>query len=95
MMGVDYDLFWTLNPKSLQPFIKAFELKQKNNDTMAWQFGQYVRMAIASVLSKDGKYPQKPILSKDEVVAKQMSAEEIKARFMAHAQRINARFGKE
>lgn len=93
MIGVDYDLFWTLNPKSLSPFIKAFSLRQKYDDAMAWQAGVYVRMAIASSFSKDVKYPNKPLMDKAE--PKQMSADEIKRRFVAHAKLINSTLGKE
>ena len=93
MIGVDYELFWTLNPKSLSPFVKAFNLKQRYDDAMAWSNGAYVRMAIASSLSKNVKYPSKPLMSKGE--DKPMTSEEIKRRVMAHAQIINQKFKKE
>jgi hypothetical protein len=90
MIGVDYDLFWELNPKSLEPFIKAFQLKQRYEDAMNWNLGNYFRMAIASSMSKNAKYPNKPMLENKE--SKQhMSPEEIKKRFMAHAELLNAR----
>lgn len=95
MMGVNYDLFWKLNPKSLKPFVKAFELSLEHEDTVAWQLGSYIRMAIASCLDKNAKYPKHPIMDKSEPKLKPMSAEEIKARVMAHAQIINAKFRKE
>lgn len=63
MIGVDYDLFWTLNPKSLTPFNKAFILKQKYDDTVAWEYGNYVRLAILSCFDKEQKYPSKQLLS--------------------------------
>lgn len=94
MMGVDYDLFWTLNPKSLIPFVKAFNLKQEYDDAMAWKSGTYVRMAIASCLDKNIKYPKKPLMS-DYKNDKPMSSDEIKKRVMAHAELINTKFGKE
>ena len=28
-IGVDYGLFWRLTPKKLEPFLKAYESKQK------------------------------------------------------------------
>lgn len=94
MIGVDYELFWTLNPKSLSAFIKAFSLKQKYDDAMAWQAGMYIKLAIASSLGKDNKYPKKPFLE-NESEQKPMSQEEIKRRFMIHAQLINSKFRKE
>lgn len=93
MMGVNYELFWTLNPKSLVPFTKAFALKQKYDDSMAWKNGAYIRMAIASCLNKSAKYPTKPLM--DDQGDKPMSPEEIKRRVMAQAQLINSRFKKE
>lgn len=93
-MGVDYELFWTLNPKSLSPFVKAFSLKQEYNDTLAWQYGMYVRLAIGSSFSKDSKYPSKPLLTK-KVADTTMSPEEIKARVMAKMNKLNSQFGKE
>lgn len=93
MMGVDYELFWELNPKSLSPFIKAFNLKQIHNDTLAWQFGSYVKLAIGSSLCKEVKYPSKPLMSKSKT--KTMSPHEIRARVMDRVADINSRFGKE
>lgn len=76
MMGVNYDLFWTLNPKSLSPFIKAFSLKHEfdyeYDDRMAWLSGLYIRMAIASTLDKDSKYPEKPLSETMKVVDKKV-----------------------
>ena len=93
MIGVEYDLFWTLNPRSLQPFVKAFELKQKYDDSVAWQQGVYIQLAIASVLNKSAKYPTKPMMAK--TVERDMTAEEIKARVMSQMKVINSQFGKE
>jgi hypothetical protein len=88
MIGVDYDLFWKLNPKSLEPFIKAFSLKQKYDDTVAWYSGMYVKMAIASSFNKNAKYPNIPMTS--EKVEQEMPQEVIKARFLKHVEAINA-----
>lgn len=93
MIGVDYELFWTLNPKSLSPFIKAFELRQKYDDAMAWNIGKYVRVAIGSCLSKSVKYPVKPDLQNS--VTKEMSPQEIKSKMMEQMKIINTRFRKE
>lgn len=65
MVGVEYDLFWTLNPSSLNPFIKAFEMKRKaeseRDNVVAWQNGVYIQMAIASTLNKSFQYPKEPL----------------------------------
>lgn len=92
MIGVDYDLFWTLNPKSLEPFVKAFELKQKYDDMISWTNGLYVRMAIVSSLTKDAKYPKSPLSSltnEPEV----MDAEIIKAKMFRQMKLVNSQFG--
>lgn len=93
MIGVDYDLFWTLNPKSLTPFVKAFELKQKYDDMMAWTNGLYIRMAIASSLGKEAKYPKSPLSSLETKKKTNMSAEDIKAKMFRQMKIINSRFG--
>lgn len=89
MIGVDYDLFWTLNPKSLSPFIKAFDLQQKYDDALAWKQGAYIKVAIASALDKHTKYPDKPFSSKKEEVV--MTPQQIKEKMMATAEIINTR----
>ena len=65
MMGISYETFWHLNPKKLQPFEKAMELKQKASQNKlnltGWVHGLYVQHAIASCLSNGAKYPQKPL----------------------------------
>lgn len=93
MMGVDYELFWTLNPKSLSPFIKAFGLKQKHEDFMAWNLGNYVREAVASAFIKNAKYPTKP--HSEQSAPAEMTSDEIKSRVMQRAIALNARFEKE
>ena len=93
MIGVNYDLFWTLNPKSLSPFIKAFSLKQKYDDSIAWKHGLYVRMAIASSLGKNVKYPNKPFM--DDSTERVMTPQEIKERMLRQMKLVNSRFEKE
>lgn len=88
MIGVDYDLFWTLNPKSLSPFIKAFELKQDYDDELAWRLGAYVKVAITSSLG-DSNYPEQPFSKKR--TKKYMTPDEIKEKMMVNAEIINAR----
>lgn len=84
MIGVSYELFWGLNPKTMAPFIKAFELKKETDDFNAWQQGLYIRMAIASCLDAKAKYPELPVMQRQSnKIAKKditMSPEEIKAK---------------
>lgn len=90
MIGVDYDLFWTLNPKSLIPFVEAFKLKQQMQDVFAWEIGAYVRDAIASNFSKTHKYPHQP--HSMDLKAKEMPQEIIKERFLRDVSKINKKF---
>ena len=55
--GVDYKLFWHLNPRKLTPFRKAYE---KDTDFKAWLHGNYVAEAIACCFGKDHEYPSMP-----------------------------------
>lgn len=68
-MGLDIDLFWTLNPNRMKPFIEAFEDKRHEERDMcnlqAYLTGLYVQHAIASCLSKKAQYPDKPIDLRD------------------------------
>lgn len=93
MMGVDYGLFWTLNPKSLDPFTKAFSLRKKQEDMNAWNIGNYVRMAIASSFSNSVKYPDKPYTMTK--APREKTPEDIKEYVKQRAMAINSRFGKE
>ena len=97
MMGVNNEVFWTLNPKSLSPYVKAFELKQINEDRQAWLEGYYIQLAIASSFDKTKDYPKEPFMTK-KVVGKKMDAEnkmnKIKENFLATMVVINQNFTK-
>lgn len=97
MIGVEYNLFWTLNPKSLSPFIKAFELQQINEDRLCWQSGLYIRLAIASVMDSKVKYPSKPTIgidNSDSIVDENKKMNHIKQSFMENMVIINSQFKK-
>lgn len=101
MIGVDYELFWTLNPKSLAPFVKAFELKQQHEDTLAWVQGIYIKRAIVSAMNKEAKYPNKPMMEtytgKAKVVEETPEERQqfIKDMFLIRMETINSKFKKE
>lgn len=90
MIGVDYELFWSLTPKTLQPFIKAFDLKRKYDDTLNWQLGGYIRDAIGSSLNSKGKYPNKPYSMMNKNGEADMH--EIKSKFLNQMELINSKF---
>lgn len=96
MIGVDYELFWTLNPKSLSPFIKAFSLRMKYDDKVAWQHGIYVKLAIASSFNKNSKYPTSPSMSSIPVVETEKDKQnKIKEKMFQQMSLLNLRFGTE
>ncbi len=65
MIGVSYELFWTLSPPKLEPFIEAFKQKQiaKRDEInlAAWLNGAYVANAISACFGKNGQYPSEPM----------------------------------
>ena len=87
-IGVSYELFWHLNPKKLQPFFKAFELKEIREDQKMWAWwGSYGLSAFQTVIShmsaglsgkrSDAKYIDKPIMQKIRENNGEMTEEEI------------------
>lgn len=63
--GCSYELFWTLNPKKLKAFEKAYteKIEQENKvmDVMAWRIGAYVTRSIGAALDgRRSKYPEMP-----------------------------------
>ena len=95
-MGVGYDEFWYFTPSDLKPFVRAFEIKQGFMDDHIWGLGQYIQIAIGSMLSKDCKYPDKPFSKMDKNVLPEKKAEQemenIKSKFLARMELINTRF---
>jgi hypothetical protein len=63
--GCNYELFWHLNPRKLEPFFEAYRLKMKEQVTMqdsfAWLQGVYVRDAFLSCINKSVTYPKGPM----------------------------------
>lgn len=64
-VGIPYAIFWNLTPNKLKYVSKAYAEKTMRDlelaDSLEWRLGQYMTMAISSVLNKSGKYPKKPI----------------------------------
>jgi len=94
MIGVDYDLFWRLNPKSLSPFIKAFTLSRERESYTSWEIGKYVQIAIASAFNTKTKYPEQPfgVKTANKPKPDELPMEEIKARFLNQMELMNTRF---
>lgn len=88
LYGVPYELFWHLNPRKLEPFKMAYQKRLEIDNHNAWIQGQYIRLAIGSVLDgKKCKYPEEPLFAKEEG----LSSEE---KFLAWIEVYNANFDK-
>lgn len=84
-IGLDLDLFWRLNPRRMEPFLRMYEnkrteeLREKRefNNQLAYLTGRYVQAAIASCLSKGCEYPKQPydLRSAEEIAAWQATPE--------------------
>mgnify|MGYP007098933798 FL=1 len=46
----DYNTFWTLTPKTIQVFFKAYNMKRQEEIKMAWIQGRYFQQALASTV---------------------------------------------
>lgn len=88
LYGVPYELFWHLNPRKLEPFKTAYQKKLEIDNQNAWLQGQYIRLAVGSVLDgKKCKYPKEPFNTGDD--GDKVSAE---ADFMDWIAAFNAGF---
>ena len=92
---MQYRDFWSLNPRRLEAFVKAYrqrmELQAKLDNQNAWLHGQYVAYAVAACLSKKAKYPKQPFAFAGEDSQRERM-ERIKANMMSFAIRHNAAF---
>ena len=50
-MGVSEERFWKLNPRTIKPYVKAYEIRANNKDTEMWQMGLYFHQALSSVMA--------------------------------------------
>lgn len=68
-IGVDYNLFWSLNPKRLKPFLEANKLKLKQQNEFMWLQGMYIFDAVSVAIynnfkdkgKKSMEYLQEPL----------------------------------
>ena len=93
---MDYDTFWKLTPRKLEPFIEAFKQKTEfevnsfyeRTNFAAWLGGLYFAHAIAANFSQNARYFDEPISLKGET-----NEEAQIARFEAWAIGVNRKFG--
>ena len=68
-LGISEELFWTLNPKRLHPYLEAEKLIQEKRDAEMWRMGMYVYNAVQTAVDNvingrksQAKYMDKPLL---------------------------------
>jgi hypothetical protein len=90
--GVDYNLFWKLTPKTLEPFrkaeVKRLEAKAKDMDILAWMVGKYTVHAL-SFLGNQPNYPNQPDTMSDSQEGQNDDAWTDAERFEAFAIQFN------
>lgn len=98
-LGVDYKLFWSLNPRKLKPFVLAYELELKDKmeemNFSSWMIGIYMSYSMASVLGENSNYPESPLSlfeQKDDEMDRSVRESEL---FGAYAAMFNKTFNKE
>ena len=64
-IGVDYGLFWQLTPKKMEPFLKAYESRQKEQlefiNIAGWVNGMYAGYSLGAAFGENVQYPEKPV----------------------------------
>ena len=89
VIGVSEDVFWKQTPKTLQLYVKAYNQRREAEDKrmlqMLWKMGDYMRVAMSSIVVPIGlvdninnlqKYPECPF-AKDENNSNEMSEQQI------------------
>lgn len=88
-MGISYEEFWRLNPRSFTVIANGYKLKRKEEDTMMWLQGGYifdgVSLALANAFKKKGqkakeyfKEVKEPFLSREISNGSEMTEKEKK-----------------
>jgi hypothetical protein len=62
-----------MSPKEFNKYVKAYEEKLKEQDTLNWLLGKYIAIGVNNPKS----YPSKPVLRKEEVTNNVMTDTEI------------------
>lgn len=89
--GMSYEQFWFDDPQLYYIYEDVYIDKLKEKDLFNWQLGQYIQFSVASCLTKDCKYPDKPIFYAQEEKKKQ-TVFDMRDKFMSIMQQINKKF---
>lgn len=94
-MGMPQEEFWTGEPRLAVSYREAWEIRRSNAMWAEWRSGIYHASAIAAAMSKDAKYPERPLglpETEAEVEARERAAYEgSKAAFESFAVAFNAK----
>lgn len=68
LIGIDETQFWSMNPRRLKPYTKAYNMQKQSENTMAYIQGMYfveaLRCTIGNMFSKKSskplEYPKEP-----------------------------------
>lgn len=87
---MNYEQFWNDCPEIYYDYEEAYLDTLRERDMFQWQFGIYVRNAVASCLDKNAKYPQEPIFYPRQ---RQETNEDIMLnKFKAMVSKVNRKF---
>jgi hypothetical protein len=96
-IGIDWNTFWELNPKTARIYAKAF--KQRKDEEIAtinytaWLNGLYIRHAVVSAFSDSVQYYDKPLSLTAKKTAKEEATVNTEAvRFSAWSKVFNQQF---
>lgn len=57
--------FWQLTPKKMEPFLKAYESRQKEQlefiNIAGWVNGMYAGYSLGAAFGENVQYPEKPV----------------------------------
>lgn len=60
LYGMGYDEFWNSSLDRLHDYWQMYQFNIERRNQELWLQGMYIREAVASCLSKQAKYPDKP-----------------------------------
>lgn len=89
VVGISVQDFWHMNPTMLKPYVKAHQLKLKEQDMLNWYLGHYVYSAVSTALDNGfngkkakSKYIDEPIMSNKYYGLSQEEINELKLQKM-------------
>lgn len=102
-MGVSWKEFWGMNPHIIKLLMKGHEEKIKEQDYLAWIFGQYTLSAVSTAIERNlagkkskSEYIKEPLLPKifenEGLTEEEIHEKEIKKAILVEEQYIAIAF---